>query len=391
MSGYFSFLRQVYFFQELSDPEIRDILKFCNEKDFASGEVIFYENDDADRFYIVMAGEVEVWKSYASPEADILAVHGAGKLFGEMALVEDLPRSATVVSRNDTRLLYIEAEDFTRIVRENTNIALSIMKSLSAMVRKSNESFIEDLNKRNAELEQALSQLKNAQKELLSRERFSNLGKVSSMILHDIRNPISIIKGYAEMIVRFDDEEGKCREYIGNVLHEAERLGSLANEMLDYCRGDVRLSMQMVVIPEFLKRLEEYLLRRFNQDVRLELNSSVDTPVMFDAERMFRVFQNLAENARKAMGHNGLFSISVNQERDLLVFKIQDNGEGMSAEVLEHIFEPFYSSSKSGGTGLGMVIVKSVIDAHDGSIDIESSPGGGTRIAISIPLRGIPS
>ena len=390
MTGYFSFLRKVYFFEELSDADIRNLLKYCNEAEFSADQVIFYENDPAERFYIIMSGEVEVWKSYDSPDADILAVHGPGKLFGEMALVEDLPRSATVVARSDTRLLYIEADDFTHIVKEDTKIALSVMKSMSAIIRKSNESFLEDLKRRNLKLEQTLGELREAQRELILRERFSNLGKISSMILHDIRNPLSIIKGYAEMIVRCGELSDPCKEYTSNILHETERLGALANEMLDYTRGEVRLSMSVAIMPDFLKRLETFVAKRLSsKDAELDIKSTVSKPVMFDTERMMRVLQNLSENARKAMGKEGRLSIHASEQGENLIFEVEDNGEGMEPEVLDHIFEPFYSSSKSGGTGLGMVIVKSIVDAHDGTIDINSTPGKGTKVRISIPFRGL--
>ncbi len=110
---------------------------------------------------------------------------------------------------------------------------------------------------------------------------------------------------------------------------------------------------------------------------------------MFDTERIMRVLQNLAENARKAMGKEGTLEIKGYEEEGNLILEVEDTGEGMEPEVLEHIFEPFYSSSKSGGTGLGMVIVKSIVEAHDGAIDIASTPGEGTRVRIAIPFRGL--
>ncbi len=96
---------------------------------------------------------------------------------------------------------------------------------------------------------------------------------------------------------------------------------------------------------------------------------------------------NLAENARKALAGKGIFSISANKEEQTIQFIIKDNGEGMSPDTQKHIFEPFYSSSRGGGTGLGMVIVKNIVEAHEGELDIVSSPGKGTEIKISIPLR----
>jgi len=106
----------------------------------------------------------------------------------------------------------------------------------------------------------------------------------------------------------------------------------------------------------------------------------------FDEERMGRVLFNLSDNARKAMGSSGRFTIIVGREGDDLVFLIEDNGEGMSEEVLEHIFEPFYSRSPQGGTGLGMLIAQSIVKAHKGTLRVDSTPGSGTRIHINLPL-----
>jgi len=109
--------------------------------------------------------------------------------------------------------------------------------------------------------------------------------------------------------------------------------------------------------------------------------------VVFDQERVFRVFMNLSENARKALGRSGEFSIIAEQQGNSLVFFVEDNGEGMEQKILEHIFEPFYSFSSSGGTGLGMAIVKSIVEAHEGTINVESEKGIGTKIRIALPLR----
>ena len=88
------------------------------------------------------------------------------------------------------------------------------------------------------------------------------------------------------------------------------------------------------------------------------------------------------------MCREGMFSIIAEKQGDALLFIITDTGDGMTPEVLEHIFEPFYSSSQGGGTGLGMVIVKNIVDAHEGSLKVESAPGKGTKVTISLPLRG---
>ena len=336
-----------------------------------------------------MQGEVEVWKAYKTPDADILAVHGSGKLFGEMALIDNLPRSATVVSRSNTRVLYVKDDDFKKMVYENANIAISIMKSISNMVRKSNENFLEDLKLRNQALEKAYKDLKEAQDELLLKERLSNLGKFSSMILHDIRNPIAVVKTYVQMILHTQKLPEKSIDYLKNISMEVDRLNNLANEFLDYSRGEIRLDMSIVSVPNFLKRIELLVTRRFaSKAVDINIKTDIKDPVIFDEERMFRVLMNLSENARKALGKTGRFIITAKKEKNTIVFAVKDSGVGMNGEVLSHIFEPFYSSSQGGGTGLGMVIVKNIVEAHEGSLDIKSSPGKGTIVKIVLPLRG---
>ncbi len=387
MKGYFSFLRNIPFFRTLSDEDIREIMRYCRETECPARSVIFKEGDRADRFYIIMSGEVEVWKDYDSPEADILAVHGEGKLFGEMALVDDLPRSATVVSRTDTRMLFINEDEFQRILEENAAIALAIVKSLSAMVRKSNESFLEDLRERNLRLQRAYDQLKEAQNELLKNERLSALGKFSSMILHDIRNPISVIRAFADLLKMSTEEDEKIRSYVDSIRHETQRLNQLANELLDYSRGEVRLDIEAISVPDFMDEVREFAERRLSlRNIELVCSTNYEGHVMMDRQRIFRVMSNLVENSRKALGSEGRCEISVEKDDNFLSFSVVDTGEGIEPDSLKRIFEPFFSAS-SGGTGLGLAIVKSTVEAHGGDIDISSTPKKGTRVTFTIPHR----
>lgn len=388
VTEYYEFLREVYFFKDLDASEIELIASTCKEDRFEAGEVIFLEGSRAERFFIVLDGQVEVWKDFESTDPDMLAIHGPGHLFGELALIDDLPRSASVVARSDTRVLFLYRHEFSRILQDNSSVAVSILRSVSDMVRKSNQSFVEDLRQRNQDLEAAYSELKATQEELLRAERFSNLGKFSSMIIHDIRNPLSVLKSYAQMIAVSYEEPEKIKRYAGSISREVDRLSSLAGELLDYSRGEIRLDTQVVSVPAFLKRIEDYIRDSFqSRNIELVLHSDVDRPIIMDEERMLRVMLNLADNARKAMATGGRFSVSVSASNGMVTFLVGDTGDGMSPDVLEHIFEPFYSKSQSGGTGLGMVIVKNVVEAHQGSLRVESGPKAGTTVTITLPSR----
>jgi signal transduction histidine kinase len=383
----FSFLKKVYFFQELPDQQIRKIQQVCHQIEYNPGDIIFEEGSQADRFYIVADGAVEVWKDYKLPEKDLLAVHEQGHLFGEMALIDELPRSATVLVKEPTRLFYIDRDDFHTIIRDNSKIAISILKSVSDMVRKSNDYFVDNLRERARELEKTNQALREAQEELLLRDRLSTLGKFSSLILHDIRNPLSILRSMAEMIILNSSERKKVERNAKKIISEADRLNQIASELLDYSRGEIRLNMSIVNLDSFFKRLLEAVEEKFQaRDITVTTEISVSEPVIMDEQRMFRVFFNLADNARKAMPQGGKFSIKAFKVDQTLKVEVADTGIGMDLSIQKKIFDPFFSYSDQGGTGLGMSIVKSIIEAHHGTLFVSSKLNGGTTFRVTLPL-----
>ncbi|MDA8426401.1 MAG: ATP-binding protein [Treponema sp.] len=388
-SDRFDFLRRIYFFRGLSDAEIVLVEALCAEETRAPGDVLVIEGAIADRFYIVMDGRVECWKNYYNPRPDLLAVHGPGHFFGEMALIDELPRSATVVAKEATRLLYLSREDFRRLILENASIALSVMTSISYLVRSTNETYVEDLRKRTEELERAYTHLKRAQAERLRSERLSTLGKFSSLILHDIRNPISIMKGQLQLMEMRLGEPEKLASHIKASMLELGRLERLASEFLDYSRGEVRLDMAVCTPSELFAKVEEALGERLGRaGIRIEKDIRFDEPVILDSERILRALHNVADNARKAMANSGgLLSLKSYREGERFVLETADTGEGMTPETLAHVFEPFYSASGFGGTGLGMLIVKNIVEAHGGKVRLGSKPGVGTRVLFYLPLR----
>jgi signal transduction histidine kinase len=162
----------------------------------------------------------------------------------------------------------------------------------------------------------------------------------------------------------------------------------LAQEFLDYTRGEIRLSLGVATVDAVFTRLTEGLGDRLQRsNIELELVNEAPEPFVLDEERFARVLVNLAENSRKAMPHGGTLSIRSYRRGDRVVFVVTDSGEGMTREVLDRIFEPFYSNSGKGGTGLGMLIVKNIVEAHEGDIEVRSEPGKGTEVTVSIPAR----
>jgi signal transduction histidine kinase len=385
---HYRFLRSVYFFASLRDEAVDQLVEVCQEESVEAGVDVFVEGAEPDRFYIVLEGIVQVWKGQDGASPELLAEHGRGHLFGEMALVDDLPRSATIRAKTATRLLCIQKRDFQRIVAADAAVALSVLKSLSSMVRQSNETYVDALRRRNAELEKLYLDLKRTQAQLLRHDRLAALGRFASLILHDVKNPLSMVRAYAELILHHLDNMDRIRDGAKVILSESDRLGALVNELLDYARGEIRLSLEAVNLPAFIESFLQTVSPRMRASgITVRRHVAFDGPVIMDERRILRVLHNLTDNAIKAMPQGGTYTLAVAAKDRVVCISVQDTGVGMTPEIKRRLFEPFFSSFESGGTGLGMAIARSIARAHHGDLTVVSQPSKGSRVTITIPMR----
>mgnify|MGYP001810747465 CR=1 FL=1 len=380
------FLKNIYFFHAMPEASLRKILALCTEKIFEPASILFFEDMPGDCFFVILEGELEIWKRFGQKSGVLLGISGKGQPLGEMALIDDQPRSATVRSRTRARVLVIQAADFNNLLSSDNNICVSLLRAVTMMVRRSNEAHIADLDRQNKELARAYEDLKVAQDELLSRERLSIVGRFSSLILHDIRNPLSALKSRVELLEINSGNRDYCEQSLQKIKSDVSRMETIAAEFLDYVRGEIRLRMSVCNINILFERLRESVTPKAEQSgVALVTLCLTDRPVVLDEDRILRVLINCAENACNAMPDGGTLSVKGWTEGEPVQIEETYTGCGVSEEVLSHIFEPFYSASPVAGTGLGMVIIKSIVDAHHGQISITSSQGSGTRLLVSIP------
>ena len=230
--------------------------------------------------------------------------------------------------------------------------------------------------------------LENARlvKELLQSERLSTIGRMASSIIHDIKNPMATLRLYAQLIKSKTDNKDAA-EIADAMMKQVDRFVKMTQEVLDYSRGVSELRIEEVVLadilPTMLYFIEQDLSKR---DITLNKEFLYDGPARMDAEKMMRVFQNLAGNAVDAMPSGGTLTIRTRKCDDSLVIEVADTGIGMPEDVRVRAFDPFFTSGKKHGTGLGLAIVKKIIDEHKGMIAIESEPGRGTTVQIKLPL-----
>lgn len=377
-------------FAALSPEDREAAADLCRPITYDSGAVLAREGGEARRLFALLSGTVEIWIDFGTKRADLLAVREAPCLVGEISIADQLPRSATITACTDVQGFSIDSSDFRKLLSERGSISLAIMKGIARIVRDSNNSFISELRGRNRELMKANQDLKDTQRLLVRTERLSSLGKFSSMIIHDLRNPLSVIKGYVDMLEFRLESSGDedLRRFASQIRRETIRLTGLTNEWLDYSRGEIRLSYSPARAADLFDQVRQNLETNLAaKELNVSWTSTFDGKLLLDTERILRVLINLVDNAYKACSRGGRIDVEARKEDDNLRISVKDDGIGMDSETQRHIFDPFYSKSERGGTGLGLHIVGTVVSAHGGTVDIQSASGTGTEVSFTLPLR----
>jgi PAS domain S-box-containing protein len=219
-------------------------------------------------------------------------------------------------------------------------------------------------------------------------ERLAAVGDTIGHISHEIKNPLMIIGGFARQLLKVSVLDGKGRQKLQMIAEEVERLENLMADMKDFTRppslqkkmGKVDLVVDEV-IAFFVETLEE-------RGIKLIKGPSEPIPEYnFDPQQLKQVLVNLVKNAAEAMPQGGRITLSTRLQPSHLEIEVADTGEGMPEELVENIFTPYFTT-KSKGSGLGLVISRNIIKAHEGEIRVSSTPGQGSTFTIQLPLAG---
>jgi signal transduction histidine kinase/putative methionine-R-sulfoxide reductase with GAF domain len=223
--------------------------------------------------------------------------------------------------------------------------------------------------------------------ERLQSDRLASIGQMLSGVLHDLKTPMTIVSGYAQLMVHSSDEAIR-EEYEGLILKQFDLMSAMTSEVLMFARGQSSVLIRKVYLQKFLEDIRQQLEREFaGRDVTLELDARYVGPAWFDEHKMFRAIHNLARNAAQAMEQGGTFRVTIDAAAPDLVFIFSDTGQGMPAAMRGRVFQAFATAGKKDGTGLGLAIVKKIVDEHQGQISYESKAGEGTTFTIRLPLE----
>lgn len=214
-------------------------------------------------------------------------------------------------------------------------------------------------------------------------EKMASLGELAATVAHDIKNPLAGISGALQVLAEDFPEDSPRKDIAGEILSEIDRLDGAVKDLLLFARPP-----DMHLIPVDINAIIEKVMARVaprieEQKCRMELKSTEVPAVLADPEQMGRAIGNIALHSLQSMPCGGLleFAVQGGPEPDQVEITVSDTGPGLPGDKLKDIFKPFFSSKHS-GSGLGLAITRNIVEGHRGRIEVESSPGQGTRYRI---------
>ncbi len=224
---------------------------------------------------------------------------------------------------------------------------------------------------------------KRLEVKLQEAERMAALGRMVASVSHEIKSPLGIIRSTGELLASQMPQEDPSRQLTGVIIEECSRLNRIVTEFLDFARPQVP-NMRSCQVGDLLARNLAALWPELEKhDISLRQDLDHPPEIMADPDLLYRAFLNVLLNAVQAMPRGGELRVSARPREDGrgCVVEVADNGPGIVPENLARMFEPFFTN-KEKGSGLGLSIVKSIVEAHHGRIEVDSTPGQGTRVRI---------
>ena len=355
-------------FSEVLRAELRALNRTGDTRHFTAGQLIFSAGDAGDGFYLIDRGQVEISAPVAEGETRVLATIGPDDFFGEMAILDNAPRSATARAEVATAATFYSRDELLQILEQRPRLALDMIREFTARMRALNQKYLE---------------------EIIQVERLAIVGRFARMIVHDIRNPLAVI-GVAAEVACSDHTSTPMRQKAQNrIAQQVTRVTNMLQELIAFTKPDgSTVAFTTVNFPRYMDPLAgEIGAEIAARGVKLRLeNPAPDVSVSIQPQRLSRLFYNLLNNAIDEMPNGGTITLRFAVDAGELVIAVQDEGRGITPEIAASLFKPFFTHGKEHGTGLGLMICKKIVEDHRGRIWATSEPGRGATFHFTLPL-----
>ena len=361
-------LKQIKLFSALSPDDLAFLEQAALTREFPAQAAIFQEGDHGDGLYLVADGAVRISALINDQERRVLSRVMPGDYFGEMAVVDSAPRSATASTEVPTTIYFIPREKILELLERSPRLALTLVREFSQRMRDFNRHYVQ---------------------EVLQAERLTVVGRFARSIVHDFKNPLNIIGLAAELMEMEGAPPALRASASGRIRKQVDRLTSMTNELLEFTRAPGQNTVLSATnYREFITPLIDDI-RGDVKDRAIEIvfqGDPPETPVLMDGKRLVHVFTNLIHNAVDAMPGGGQIFLRFETRPNELITEIEDTGSGLAPEIVPRLFEAFATYGKAKGSGLGLSICKKIVEDHRGKITARSEPGRGAIFAFSLPL-----
>ena len=358
-------------FGKLKPDQLKILREIAQERSFGSGQEIFRQGDTGDGVYLVKEGLVEISGTLADNQRHVFSEAAPGDIFGEMAVLEDKPRSASAIARKKTSLYFFAREDMLKLVELSPALALLFLREISNRLREFNQQYL---------------------REVIQSERLAVIGKFARSIVHDLKNPLNIIGLSAELAGAERATSDTRHEAQVRIRKQVDRISDMIGEILDFTQAS---QSAVVRAPADYGQFVQGLIEEVKPEVALksvsiEIDGVLpDSKILLDPKRLRRVFYNLIHNSTDAMPQGGKITVQVKAAEGEVVTEIEDTGCGIAPEIEGKLFEAFATHGKAHGTGLGLSICKKIIEDHGGWIRSRNAPTRGAIFAFGLPAAGI--
>lgn len=365
-------LRENALFRKLSPDLTTSETLSLSVIDFDTGQTIFAEGDASDHCYLVESGAVRITRTGLDGTQELLAIVWPGSFFGEMGLYDAAARSADATAVGPTRLGRLERGAFERL----SEVApLELMETLAevniARLRASNDLLVQGL---------------------ADAGRLKAVGAELSTLSHNLRSPLGTIRNAADMLSEWleggSQDTSKMVAFVRIVQSTADRSLTQIDQLMARLRGEPSLERSQVSVGELLRDLREQVTGLIADPVVRYEDAQADhvSTVFVDRGEWISALSNLVKNSVEALSpKGGEVKVVVQEEDGEVIFTVQDSGHGIAPEKLPRFFDRGYTDGKKGGTGLGTAHVRSVVEAHGGTVDVRSEIGKGTSVLMRLP------